>query len=619
MTRSLAVAIPVKLAAAATAALFAALLAASPGAHSQTQPPAQPMLTGTATWDGSAALADSATFEATVLDVTPTGRAPELIGRTQVRPIQYRPLRFAVPYDPALMKPGHSYSIEARIVDRGAQMYATTAPVPLRADGAPAPVALSLPASSGVAAAPPAAGYPTATRSVTGTPWALGSANTGAGGVASSPLPPPPAPPSLLGSGTDTPQPPLIVTRRPAGTMPAATSSAGTTTGALLPLPAQYAGTLPCADCTGIRYELDLQPGGPYRLSQEYLGKPGEPVFHTVGQWRYDAATRVLTLDDDPSRPVAFEVTPTGNLRLLDVAGRPIVSNLNYELRPTGATAPLPVRTTTVPAPLPAPAYPQPPLASAPPAYGSGATGAPMALSRPGSEPARRLRGLYRGSTSGASFLECGDSRAVAISPNGQDALLSSAYARVQPQPGQPVLAEVDGRIGFGPTPGGGLGRVLTVDRFVAVHPGASCEPAGQPTAMAPPAATGAATGATTGIDAGPPLRETTWWLLAVGPQTVATAVDRRQPFLQLNADLPVFNGNSGCNNVGGEYALADHSLSFNLGPSTRMACPGTDELERAFRDGLARTSTWGVTGDHLTLYGADGTPLLRFSSRAPA
>ena len=602
MTRSLALAIPLKLAAAATAALLAALLAAGPGAHGQTiSSPAQPVLTGIADWDGPA-LPDSAEFEATVLDVTPTGRAPELIGRTRVRPVQERPLRFAIPYDPALIKYGHRYTVEARIVDGGRLRFATAAPVSAFVDGQPVPVSLALPPAGGSAA-----GYPWPSGgSAAGYPWPSGGSAAGyprpSGGIATSTLPPPAASTTFTA-----PPPPAPATGFPPG------------------LPMLYAGTLPCADCAGIEYRLTLETRDRFTLERRYLGKQGEPEFTERGYWTYDPTARKLSLGGEPGQATGFAVLPDDRLRMLDVTGRPIVSEFNYDLVRAGSASPAYAQ-PSYPAPsypaqsYPASSYPGP--SAAPPPYPRTATSGPVALAPPGTTDARvrRIRGLYRGSTDGASFVECGDSRAVAVATVGQDAVLASAYQRARPQPGEAVLVELDGRIGLGPRPGGGgLGRTLTVDRFVAIRPGESCA---QPTAIQPtatlPTATQPFATNRTAPDGRPRLRETTWRLLSVGDQAVAPAAGDNRPFLELNADLPVFSGNSGCNRIGGEYALADQHLFFTPGPSTRMACPATAELERAFLDALTKAAAWNITGDHLTLYGTDGTALLRFTARIP-
>src|SRR5262245_27619507 len=57
--------------------------------------------------------------------------------------------------------------------------------------------------------------------------------------------------------------------------------------------PGVFTGTLPCADCPGIRTELTLNapasPGGDqgtYTLRQTYLGTPdGDRTFDTGGRW----------------------------------------------------------------------------------------------------------------------------------------------------------------------------------------------------------------------------------------------------------------------------------------------------------------------------------------------
>ena len=44
-------------------------------------------------------------------------------------------------------------------------------------------------------------------------------------------------------------------------------------------LPALYTGSLPCADCEGIRYELDLRRDQVFFARMTYLGKPAPNTF----------------------------------------------------------------------------------------------------------------------------------------------------------------------------------------------------------------------------------------------------------------------------------------------------------------------------------------------------
>lgn len=107
-------------------------------------------LFGTATYRERMALPADAAFEVVVHDST---RGPdEPIARTRIEPVQGVPIRFTLPYDPKLVKPGHSYTVEARISAGGNLLFATPAPVPVFAAGRPDMVDLVLSRSTGPAA-----------------------------------------------------------------------------------------------------------------------------------------------------------------------------------------------------------------------------------------------------------------------------------------------------------------------------------------------------------------------------------------------------------------------------------------------------------------------------------
>lgn len=572
-------------------ALFAAATAAS-SAIAQT-PAQMPALTGTATYLERMALPPDAAFEATVRDVTRPDRPAELIGRTRIEPVQALPIRFAIPYDPNLVKYGNSYTLQARIVADGRLLFATVDPIPVFVDGRATPVDITLPRSSGVAVEE---------------------------------LPPPPAPPALLGPSTS--PPPRFVAPGVIG------QSGGQAVGALGPLPATFTGVLPCADCSGIRHVLALDPAGPFTLQIQYLGRRGDPGYNLRGRWLYDAAERTLTLSTDRERPLAFAVKDASTLRLLDAAGREIVSDLNYDLTrdvSTGAAPPTPAGPPPAsPFGAAAPAYPAPAYSGTAPGTSSGTTygtapaprhGAPTVLSAPGASSASSylLRGLFRSDSGGSEFAECGGGQPLPVAIQGEGAQLDSAYRRASSLAGEPVLVEVEGRIAFGPLPSGDrLGRILVVDRFIGLRPGESCSPAEVRAAAATPEPDGTAPAPQAAtVDAPPdaPLRNTYWKLTRIGSQSAAAAPGQEAPSLVLNPDIRQFSGHGGCNGLGGEFFLDGHYLTFSLGPSTLMACDGGMEQERAFRSELARTEGWSVAGDRLTLYDADGTAILRFQA----
>jgi len=67
--------------------------------------------------------------------------------------------------------------------------------------------------------------------------------------------------------------------------------SAGNATApsALGPLPATFTGVLPCADCPGIEYHLDLFADRAYSLRTTYQGKQKEQ-FDDIGAWAVPGA-----------------------------------------------------------------------------------------------------------------------------------------------------------------------------------------------------------------------------------------------------------------------------------------------------------------------------------------
>jgi len=98
--------------------------------------------------------------------------------------------------------------------------------------------------------------------------------------------------------------------------------------------PASYEGTLPCADCSGLRTVLAIWPDSVYRLAQTYEGKSTTPVV-TMGRWRLSES--VLSLETENGIPVLYRRVGDDTLTLLDQQGQPITSSLNYSLTRSAA------------------------------------------------------------------------------------------------------------------------------------------------------------------------------------------------------------------------------------------------------------------------------------------
>ncbi len=105
-------------------------------------------------------------------------------------------------------------------------------------------------------------------------------------------------------------------------------------------LPASFEGELPCADCPGVFYHVDLQPGGEFLLRTVYLER--SPVADTIGTWRRTDDGRTLVLDAGDGEAEQFTIGASGTLTKLDRDGQPIQSRLNYTLTRLPEHAPIP-------------------------------------------------------------------------------------------------------------------------------------------------------------------------------------------------------------------------------------------------------------------------------------
>jgi copper homeostasis protein (lipoprotein) len=96
-------------------------------------------------------------------------------------------------------------------------------------------------------------------------------------------------------------------------------------------LPATFIGTLPCADCPGIRYQLDLLPD--HRFVSRMTYEERNTRFDDGGHWQLRADGKILTLHGGGGAQQEFALPDGDTLRQLDSAGHEIVSKLNYDLK----------------------------------------------------------------------------------------------------------------------------------------------------------------------------------------------------------------------------------------------------------------------------------------------
>lgn len=212
---------------------------------------------------------------------------------------------------------------------------------------------------------------------------------------------------------------------------PAATQSATAsrdTASALGALPARFTGLLPCADCAGIRYQIDLLPGGAYVQRMTYLRSDRDESFYQLGRWSLSADRRTLSLEGGREATARWRVVDSHRLQKLDADGRPIQSVHAYVLARTSGAAPI--------------------------------------------EPRLELSGMFTYLADAARFKECRTGLEWPVAMSDDYRSLERAYAAQRAAPGAPLRVSLRGRVEQRPrTEGTGTEPTLVVEAFLGgVH-----------------------------------------------------------------------------------------------------------------------------------------------------
>jgi putative lipoprotein len=113
---------------------FAPTPESAPPAPLETRPAAS--LSGTVTYRQRVALTPEAEVQVELRDVSrQDAEAPLIAKRVIAKPGQV-PIAFSLDYDPALIEPGHTYAVSARITDRGQLQFVTDTRVAVLAGAA---------------------------------------------------------------------------------------------------------------------------------------------------------------------------------------------------------------------------------------------------------------------------------------------------------------------------------------------------------------------------------------------------------------------------------------------------------------------------------------------------
>ena len=197
-------------------------------------------------------------------------------------------------------------------------------------------------------------------------------------------------------------------------------------------LPATFAGTLPCADCPGIDYQLDLYPDQVFFLRMVYQDR--DVSADDIGRWVVSADGRILILEGSRDQSQMLAIAGPDTLRLLGADGEPIVSTLNFDLERFPQFVPI--------------------------------------------EPALTVRGMYRYMADAGILTECLTGWQLAVVQERDNAALESAYTAARREAGDEVMVLVEGRLVLRPNPDTGVEQpAIVIERFISAAPGSACAP----------------------------------------------------------------------------------------------------------------------------------------------
>jgi heat shock protein HslJ/uncharacterized lipoprotein NlpE involved in copper resistance len=293
-----------------------------------------------------------------------------------------------------------------------------------------------------------------------------------------------------------------------------------------------------------------LWPDGVFHLRQEWLGTPG--VEYDRGRWRQDPDRPALLLYGGREVPLWLEVKGPTVLRKLDMEGRPIHSDLPYELISDGILTPV--------------------------------------------DLSLGLHGMFRYLADAGRFEECLTGRSYPVAMTGDYLNLERAYLQTEKaEPGAPLLATFEGDIGLRPAMEGDLlVPTVSVRRFIGLFPDQNCERSMSVASLV----------------------NTYWKIVRMGDKAVAAVGDSREPHMLLRGAEMGYAATAGCNQFGGNYRVEGDRIQFEPGPATLMACPPPlAELEDALVGVLGSARSWAVYSQVLEFFDESGASIAIFEA----
>ena len=346
---------------------------------------------------------------------------------------------------------------------------------------------------------------------------------------------------------------------------------------------ATFTGTLPCADCRGVRQVVSLRPDGFFYRQRSYLktASSGQRVMD-FGDWT--ALGKRLVVHSSLGETESFEILPDGALQLLDESGRPV--------RPPAQTS--------------AASQPDYRLAREPQAY------VPLGT--------YRLRGIYTQVRGRGYFQPCGSTVQFAVETTGRSKLLERLAQATAG--GRAALLTASGALEAPTVAGGAVGagkEILRIANIMAAEPGGACAPTAAP--ATPRSGLGGAALIAVSLRDGAqksqseltaPLIDTPWVLTELANEPVAAGAGQREATIRFMTEGRVA-GFSGCNRFSGSYTLEGRLLRFGTLAVTQMACADGPGIEAEYMKALEATRQFQIHRGTLDLLDAVGRNAARF------
>lgn len=310
-----------------------------------------------------------------------------------------------------------------------------------------------------------------------------------------------------------------------------------------LRLPGTFTGTLPCADCGGIRHHLNLWPDRVYHLRRDWLGRDSPLARSEIGRWSADPVDQTITLYGAAEMPLLWDVEDPDELRMRDLKGERIVSSLDYSLRRNPELTPVMLESLF-------------------------------------------MGGEFTYMADAAIFMECLSRRTYPVAMEAGYLELERAYLDSRMEPGVPVHATIEGSILERPSMEGAPQPHVIVERLGGVDPIRRCEEDSVTTRLAD------TYWRITEID---------------GAALPRLSDSREPHMVFHDENGTRFSATVGCNQLSGAVEIDGDALRFGQMIATRMACPPPlDDIEQRLSAVLPRVASFRQDGDVLLLLDAN-------------